>query len=394
MIHQIAFILLLASVSLSQTPSNASLAETFSQYPKLSRFASILSQYGDAWNQANSGGLTILAPTNDAISNYLSQTSTASNDTSPAFAEALVTYHLLEHTYSSLDLRSETQFIPTLLTNQSYVNDILFFSPNNSHGFLHSIDNVLKTPTNFDATVTESRLTGVAQILAMYPPPAQLNTLLVSKPDWTLFAPNRNRIPNTDFSEQDIYELEAYHFLQGPVKYSTSLKNNTRLRTLEGKDVTITVLDNGTIYVNDVRIINPDFLMSKGVIHVIDTQINPNDTSARPELTSSSSTTPEVSSSGLSTGAKAGIGVGAALGALIFTLLAFFLIRNRKGTSQRKSGEIAELDSREKKDVTGVKELHGRERPVELSDSGQEHRTSLVRTELDSSERSQVHELG
>ncbi|KAK5562739.1 hypothetical protein LTR43_011664, partial [Exophiala xenobiotica] len=58
MIHQIAFILLLASVSLSQTPSNASLSETFSQYPKLSRFASILSQYGDAWNQANSGGLT------------------------------------------------------------------------------------------------------------------------------------------------------------------------------------------------------------------------------------------------------------------------------------------------------------------------------------------------
>ncbi|KAK5463814.1 hypothetical protein LTR55_011788, partial [Exophiala xenobiotica] len=208
------------------------------------------------------------------------------------------------------------------------------------------------------------------------------------------FAPNRNRIPNTDFSEQDIYELDAYHFLQGPVKYSTSLKNNTRLRTLEGKDVTITVLDNGTIYVNDVRIINPDFLMSKGVIHVIDTQINPNDTSARPELTSSSSTTPEVSSSGLSTGAKAGIGVGAALGALIFTILAFFLIRSCKGTSRRKSREIAELDSREKKDISGVKELHGSERPVELSDSGQEHRTSLVRTELDSSERSQVHELG
>ncbi|KAK7936222.1 hypothetical protein LTR80_011360 [Exophiala xenobiotica] len=236
MIHQIAFILLLASVSLSQTPSNASLSETFSQYPKLSRFASILSQYGDAWNQANSGGLT--APTNDAISNYLSQTSTASNDTSTAFAEALVTYHLLEHTYSSLDLRSETQFIPTLLTNQSYVNVT-------------------------GGQRVEARSCG--EQACFFSGNKQQSILLMP------FAPNRNRIPNTDFSEQDIYELDAYHFLQGPVKYSTSLKNNTRLRTLEGKDVTITVLDNGTIYVNDVRIINPDFLMSKGVIHVIDT---------------------------------------------------------------------------------------------------------------------------
>jgi hypothetical protein len=167
---------------------------------------------------------------------------------------------------------------------------------------MHIIDKVLRLPSNFDATVTEARLSGFAQVLSEIPPPAQLNAVFTNESDWTMyvhfdelgsfapskisppaqrgtddiskissFAPNSNHIPTEGMSEQNVYDFEAYHFLQGQVKYSTDLTNRLKFRTLEGKDLTITVLENGTIYVNDVRLISPDYLMAKGVIHLIDT---------------------------------------------------------------------------------------------------------------------------
>lgn len=69
---------------------------------------------------------------------------------------------------------------------------------------------------------------------------------------------------------QSIYEVQTYHFVQGLVKYSTDLTDGLKLQTLQGEDVTITVL-NGAIYVNAAKIIDPDYLMSKGVLHLIDT---------------------------------------------------------------------------------------------------------------------------
>ena len=62
---------------------------------------------------------------------------------------------------------------------------------------------------------------------------------------------------------EDIYELQAYHFILGSVVYSTDLTAGLKLQTLQGKNVTITVL-NGTIYVNAAKIIDPDYLMVNG----------------------------------------------------------------------------------------------------------------------------------
>jgi hypothetical protein len=115
--------------------------------------------------------------------------------------------------------------------------------------------------------------------------------------------------------------------------------------------------------------------------------LNPNDTSGRPPPPNSTSAVPSSSStSSLSTGAKAGIGIGAAIGGLLLVSLVIFLFHRHKRHQQR--AVIPQLDSREK---GGVYEIQGKglqTRPAEIS--GED-----AFRELDSTtERSNtVHEL-
>lgn len=65
--------------------------------------------------------LQVLAPSNDAISEYLRSSGLPSNDTT-AVVEALITYHVLQGPHSKNQLHTATHFIPTLLTDANYTN--------------------------------------------------------------------------------------------------------------------------------------------------------------------------------------------------------------------------------------------------------------------------------
>lgn len=56
---------------------------------------------------------------------------------------------------------------------------------------------------------------------------------------------------------------------------------------VSGGSVTITV-ENGTVYVNSARVIVPDVLVANGVVHVIDGVLNPNNTAATPNPSTTS----------------------------------------------------------------------------------------------------------
>ena len=71
----------------------------------------------------------------------------------------------------------------------------------------------------------------------------------------------------------------SYHVVQGTVGYSTAL-SNTSLPTLNGKEVEITITDDGAVFVNSARVINADVLIANGVLHVIDEVLNP----AKPDV--------------------------------------------------------------------------------------------------------------
>jgi hypothetical protein len=114
--------------------------------------------------------------------------------------------------------------------------------------------------------------------------------------------------------------------------------------------------------------------------------LDPNDTSGRPPPLNSTSAVPSSSStSSLSTGAKIGIGIGAAIGGLLLSL-AVFLFHRHKRHQQRAA--IPPLDSRKKGVVCEVQSNGLRTRPIEIS--GEE----AIREVDGTTERSTtVHEL-
>ena len=64
--------------------------------------------------------------------------------------------------------------------------------------------------------------------------------------------------------------------------YSTTLSNDLKLPTLAGEELTITIDEEGGVFVNNARVINSDILIANGVLHVIDTVLNPAEADAEP----------------------------------------------------------------------------------------------------------------
>lgn len=71
----------------------------------------------------NLTNITILAPSNDALSSFLN-TSAVSNiaDFGSGLIRALLSYHVLNGTFASTNISSTPAFVETLLSNQTYEN--------------------------------------------------------------------------------------------------------------------------------------------------------------------------------------------------------------------------------------------------------------------------------
>jgi transforming growth factor-beta-induced protein len=131
-------------------------------------------------------------------------------------------------------------------------------------------------------------------------PPIILNYTNIN-PCLTVFAPYNlafQRIESSleNLSVEDITSLLEYHLvpsnttpyyssnLPNGLPYSaenSSIYNQTTLKSLQGNDLSIT-FEYNSLFVNQARIIQSDLLLSNGVLHVIDSVLNPNKTSIAP----------------------------------------------------------------------------------------------------------------
>lgn len=208
---------------------------------------------------------------------------------------ALLTYHVLNGSYPASAFTNTSQFIPSLLTNTSYANvtggqvvgarlddtsvelisgllsesevttaDVAF-----TGGVIHVIDSVLTIPQSASSTAVAAGLSGLAGALTT----ADLVDTVDGLTDVTIFAPSNAAFSAigsavANLTVEQLSSILTYHVVQGTVGYS-SILTNTTLTTVNGADVTISIVD-GEVYVNSARVITPDVLIAGGVVHVID----------------------------------------------------------------------------------------------------------------------------
>jgi len=99
---------------------------------------------------------------------------------------------------------------------------------------------------------------------------------LLGTPDTTIFIPNSvaamdafNNLSSTKPTQAQLNSVFDYHFVAGVKGYSSKLFNGQILRTVQGKNLTITKRMNET-FVNGAKITTSDLLVENGVVHVID----------------------------------------------------------------------------------------------------------------------------
>lgn len=306
-------ILAFASAVLAQTNDTVpTLAQALNSSSQLTSLSGVLGLPGLAQlveSLSSAQNVTILAPSNQAFASVGNATLGALTQ-NEGLLTALLQYHVLNGTVLSSAITNQSQFVPTLLTNELFTNvtggqvveavasggNVTFFSGllsnssvtqadvNFTGGVIHVIDRFLVLPEVISDTLTAANLTGLRGALNA----TNLLDAVDTIPDVTIFAPSTEAFRDigsalANATTEDIAKILTYHVVNGTVGYSSGIENGTVLTTLNGQNLTITIGEEGRIFVNSARVTIADILVANGVVHVIDEVLNPgNATIANP----------------------------------------------------------------------------------------------------------------
>jgi len=306
-------VLAFASAVLAQSNGTVpSLAQALNSSSQLSSLSGVLALPGLSelvQSLSSAQNVTILAPSNEAFAQVDNET-LAALTANEGLLTALLQYHVLNGSILSSAITNQSQFVPTLLSNQLFTNvtggqvveavasggNVTFFSGllsnssvtqadvNFTGGVIHVIDRLLVLPEVISDTLTTANLTGLRGALNA----TNLLEAVDTIPDVTIFAPSTEAFSNigsalANATTEEIASILTYHVVNGTVGYSSGIKNGTVLTTLNGQNLTITIGEEGRIFVNNARVTIPDILVANGVVHVIDEVLNPgNATIANP----------------------------------------------------------------------------------------------------------------
>ncbi|KAK3714229.1 hypothetical protein LTR37_008031 [Vermiconidia calcicola] len=275
---------------------------------------------------ASQEGVTLFAPNNNALATIVGSGGIFSIEEAavdPGLIEQILRYHLYRGVIRAEDITEIPEFVSSFLNYSGIVLDgevsgsnvtggqvvsVSLDEEGNAivtagikvpstvtvadlefdNGVIHIIDKLLLIPLTVSATLIAggfTALAGAATQVDLVKPLEELS-------DVTIFCPNNDAFQKIasgsgDITDEQLAKILEYHVVQGTVGYSTAL-SNTSLPTLNGKEVEITITDDGAVFVNSARVINADVLIANGVLHVIDEVLNPARPDAQPNENDSS----------------------------------------------------------------------------------------------------------
>jgi len=381
----------------------------------------------------NATNFTMLAPTNEAFSNWRS----SGGNLTGKDLENTIAYHLVNGSIPSFYITADPIFGATSFTKGPSLNitggqRAELVTPANGQtqvisnnrtvsnfvtkdsiclgGIIHTIDRVLTIPDRIVNLATQASLTYFVALLARanflsVAPSALVDFVddVTTRADLTFFIPNSasalsaftNR--TTNISAEDLTSLFNYHIVYGDIAYSTALENGTVLKSAEGSDLTITRDAEDNIYVNSALITTPDYLTNNGVFHVIDSLLDRNNAtipaqipratisaSPSPTATPSSTASPSSRSSGLSGGEIAAAVVVPVVFLIALGVFLFWFLRKRRRRGDQAQEMGTDAPARPPADI---KEMPGTDPSKEVYGSTQwpsrEMDASTPATELD-----------
>jgi len=273
---------------ISSTNSLSDLNKLLKAYPAIERTLAGLSN------------VTVLAPNNGAIS-ALTKSGALMNATQAEVA-ALLNYHVLPGMYPASSIKKTPAFVHTMLgrpyslvTGGQVVEvakmggnveitsglkevstvkqaDIMF-----NGGIVHTIDQVLTIPPTLETVALDAGLTAFLGAVTA----AGLAGNVSRTPDITIFAPSNTAFKAIgsalgNLTTTQLQSILTYHVVAGTVDYSSMIMSGS-VKSLEGAKLNIKAKSDGAVFVNAARVINADILIPGGVMHVIDSVLNPMD---------------------------------------------------------------------------------------------------------------------
>jgi uncharacterized surface protein with fasciclin (FAS1) repeats len=165
-------------------------------------------------------------------------------------------------------------------------------------GLVQVIDSVMRVPDNLEATAANAYKDLTAFVGALHA--TDLMDELAKQKDVTIFAPRNAAFQQLgtaleDMDKEKLKRILRYHIVPNGVSHVWELKHDSTLETADnGNKVAITRHTN-FIFLNSAEIIQPDILLSNGVVHMIDNVLNPDKSDARPDLSGTRTQAPAFS---------------------------------------------------------------------------------------------------
>lgn len=298
-IHVIDAVLLPPSVAAAMAEASTmadagSIAEIAAEAGTFNTLLAALDAAGLAETFAGEGEFTVFAPTDDAFAALPEGTvETLLEDPQGQLTDILL-YHVVEGAVPAEAVVS-LDAAPTLLgqdvsitveDGRVFLNDIVEVITTDiqaSNGIIHVIDAVLlpqERVTIVDAAIADGRFTTLVAAVEA----AGLVDALSGEEELTVFAPTDEAfaaLPEgtvealLEDPEGQLTDILLYHVVPGAVP-AADVVELSAATTLLGEDVTITVDDDGNVFLNDtVQVIITDIETDNGIIHVIDAVLLP-----------------------------------------------------------------------------------------------------------------------
>jgi transforming growth factor-beta-induced protein len=314
-IIQVMFILimsmaLLACGSSSNDDDDMNIVETAVDDGRFTTLVAALQAAGLDDDLTGEGPFTVFAPTDDAFN--LLPAGTVDTLLEPANQNLLIdilTFHVFDGRVLAADAIASAGTALTMLNGSDLrvdvVNNMVILSLNGNrqatvtftdiettNGVIHVIDAVLDpedATENIAVTATnDSRFTTLVAAVGA----AGLVDVLAGEGPLTVFAPTNDafdKLPEgvvdsllLEENQSDLIDILTYHVYDGSVLAADAIAlDGMSVGMFNGALMRIDVVD-GTVVLNldgsrEAMVINPNVLASNGVIHVIDTVLNPED---------------------------------------------------------------------------------------------------------------------